>query len=333
MARRHIATAARRALPVGATVGVCDLGTFSCLFLMARVSRHGLVPLEESRHTIDLLAGMAADCWITHTAQSRAMRAVAAFSTLCRGHACARSVVVCTAAIRSAPNRRAVVAALRHSIRHRVIVLSARTEARLTAIGALSGLTRGSRPSTVIDVGGGSTEIINTATNRFVGIPIGAARATDTWGRKLPRNRHERSRHHRKCCEQDIAGIPIDCAGQSTTVVGVGGTITTLAAISMRLKSFDADAIHGRVLTLDEITRRADEFSLMTRQQLAALIPFDPRRARVLTAGTHIWAGVLNALNAPGVRVSVRGLRWGAADQICRGIHLPGLRLDAVQRT
>ncbi|MBI3872174.1 MAG: hypothetical protein HY304_03745 [candidate division Zixibacteria bacterium] len=295
---------------------------------MAEIRGSRLHRLVEEAHAVDLANADPSRRVISRAAIRRAVAVVRRFNQEVRELECGAGVVVCTAAVRHANNRSAVLRALRKPSACRVRVLSARQEGLLTAAGVMTGLPASRRQRLVVDLGGGSTELIDPRTDRVVSIPCGAALATSRWLKGRPRLRDHRTDYYRQ-----RASISMDSVGvRSRTgpgVIGVGGTITTLAAIHAGLREFDSERIDGRTLDADWIGKTADRFARMDRGLLEKLIPYDPRRARVLTAGTFLWEAVLKRLGVTRVRVSVRGLRWGAAQELALRA---GTRLDSSRR-
>ena len=101
-------------------------------------------------------------------------------------------------------------------------------------------------------------------------------------------------------------------------VVGLAGTVTTMAAIAMRLPAYDADVIHGSVMSADEVHRVARLLGGMSRAQRLALSVMHPGRADVIPAGALILDRILAASGAPEVIVSehdiLDGIVWSLAD-------------------
>jgi exopolyphosphatase/guanosine-5'-triphosphate,3'-diphosphate pyrophosphatase len=96
-------------------------------------------------------------------------------------------------------------------------------------------------------------------------------------------------------------------------LVGVAGTITTIAAVAHQIAPYDGARVHGASLTTDEIARTRRELSsksLAERQRIPAL---DPRRADVIVAGVVLVERVLAWAGASSLWVSDRGVRWGLA--------------------
>lgn len=295
-------------------VAAIDLGTFSALLLVAEMRRGRLSAICEERRTVDLTCDHNGR--LSAAAVHRATRVLSQFEALARRHDATVGLVAATAAVRTAVNRAAVVKRLRQATSFPVQVLSARREAALSARGALLGIRGATAQRLVIDLGGGSTEIVDPASGVFRGLKIGAARATDQWIAQAPRNPATRDLYYLGCAERALLTLNPEVFRGASVIVGVGGTLTALAALAAGLRRFDPDAVHGRVLTADWIGATAAAVARLPMARIRELLPFDPSRARVIVAGTYLWAAVLNRLNARRVTVSARGLRWGMAAQL-----------------
>ena len=298
-------------------VAAIDLGTFSAILLVAEVKRGRLTTLLEERRTVDLEYG--ASNALTLPAIRRAADALRRFNRKVKEFEVDRGMIVATAAIRHARNRSQAVEKLKGESSLPFKILSAKREAEYSAKGALIGLPRAAPITLIVDIGGGSSEFIKMPIGTFCGLPIGAAWATKAWSPGAPRGRARRDLHYLTSSEQSVLALDTKRFGDIATVVGLGGTIATLAAIRHRMRSFDIDTVHGTSLSRAWIECLAAEMSAMPKQLIRELVPFDTSRARVLLAGTYLWSAVLNRLNVDRVMVSARGLRWGVA------AHLAGL--------
>jgi len=114
-----------------------------------------------------------------------------------------------------------------------------------------------------------------------------------------------------------LAGAPKHAEG--ATLVGVAGTVTSLAAIELELATYDAARVHGHVMaqdTLFALTDRLLGLELAARRKLSGL---EPRRADVIGVGAEIVRQVLRFTGAPSLTVSDRGVRWGVAQRLLDG--------------
>lgn len=298
-------------------VSVIDLGTFSAILLIAEARRGKLVPIVENRATVDM--SYVRGRTLSAHALERAARAIQKFSQVIAENNVSKSRIVATAALRHATNRESILQKLRAVTRERIQVLSGKQEALFSACGALAGLKRTPSNPLIVDIGGGSTEILKPSAGVFRGLPLGAAWATHQWRAGAPRGYQRRELHFLASAEKAALALDVRALGAFGGVIGVGGTITTLAAIEAGLKRFDVTKVHGRILTSDWIGAIAAQLSASREQRIKQLVPFDPSRSRVLLAGTYLWSAVLNRLNIDRVTVSARGLRWGVA------AHLAGM--------
>lgn len=299
------------------SVSVIDLGTFSAILLIAEKRQGKLVPIVEDRSTVDMsyVRGRS----LSAQTLDRAARVILKFSKVIANCNVEKSQIVATAALRHATNRDTALRQLRSVTRQHIQILSSKQEAMFSARGALAGLKKFPRNPLIIDVGGGSSEFLKPSANVFRGLPIGAAWATDQWKSRSPRDRKRRDLHYLARAEKAALDLDAKALGAFGGTIGVGGTITTLAAIHAGLTRFDVTKVHGRVLTSDWIGAMAVQLSASREQRIKQLVPFDPSRSRVLLAGTYLWSAVLNRLNIDRVTISARGLRWGVA------AHLAGM--------
>jgi exopolyphosphatase/guanosine-5'-triphosphate,3'-diphosphate pyrophosphatase len=297
-------------------IAVCDLGSFSALFLVVEKRHNGLHPLHEEHLTIDLSYRHKTRL-INGAGVSRARRVLRKFSTLVARFACDASAVVTTAAVRDATNREQVLKALNRSSPAGIKVLGPRAEARLAASGALIGLRASHLPSVVVDIGAGSTEV-TWSTGVVQGIPMGAARATEAWIADLPAHAKDHDEYYRMCAARVVRGLSLEGVPKSPRVVAVGGTITSLAALKCQMCRLDVDRIHGMSMSRHWVEKTARFMSRLSQADLRTYLCFDPERARIIVAGTYLWAAILGRLDAKRVTVSARGLRWGVAAKLAR---------------
>jgi exopolyphosphatase / guanosine-5'-triphosphate,3'-diphosphate pyrophosphatase len=200
-------------------------------------------------------------------------------------------------------------------------VVSGAEEARLTFEGALSGLATGGGDVAVFDIGGGSTEVvIGKAAAPFsptfaTSFDVGSVRLTERHVAHDPPTRDE-IEAVRHAAKTTFAGVPPLPAG--TTPVGVAGTMTTLAAISLALVPYDGARVHGHVLSRDELTRVVTDLAAADVATRRAKPGMEPKRADVIVAGGFLALALLDCWGAQSVRISDRGVRWGLAEELSR---------------
>jgi exopolyphosphatase/guanosine-5'-triphosphate,3'-diphosphate pyrophosphatase len=163
----------------------------------------------------------------------------------------------------------------------------------------------------VVDIGGGSTEIIlaQQGTVRFeTSLPLGSVRLTEGFIPGDPPTAPELAAADREIATQLVA-VPFPAA--PVVLCGVAGTVTTLAAMAQNLASYDATKVHGWTLTSVALELQRHRLANATQPQREMMVGLDPRRADVILAGAMILQALLRRSGAPGVLVSDRGIRWG----------------------
>jgi exopolyphosphatase/guanosine-5'-triphosphate,3'-diphosphate pyrophosphatase len=103
----------------------------------------------------------------------------------------------------------------------------------------------------------------------------------------------------------------------SAIPIGIAGTVTTLAAVSMALAAFDGRAVHGHVMRTDEVRRVVGELASVPLEERKRRGGLDPLRADVIVGGGQIVLALLEHWSARELRVSDRGVRWGLAEEMC----------------
>jgi len=165
----------------------------------------------------------------------------------------------------------------------------------------------------VVDIGGGSTEIIvgDATITQKVSLPIGSVRLHERILRTDPPTMHELTAL-RIAVDEALRAAP----RHQGRIVGVAGTVTTLAAMAQKLQTYDPLRVHGLRLTSSDVVRLVDELAgkpLHERRQLPGL---HPKRADVILAGAIILERILERAGHADCVVSDRGIRWGLAAEL-----------------
>lgn len=220
---------------------------------------------------------------------------------------------VATSAARRAMNAQTWFSRLQTRLGLRVRVISGDEEARLTWRGALRELTVPDGPILVVDLGGGSTELVlgdEHSVVQRVSLEIGSVRLTEKYlGAPLHIADPARVAQLRNHVEVEIAKVALDPLPR--TVIGVAGTVTTLAAMALGLRTWDATAVHGAPLTRADLATFIDRLLPLDAPGREALCAVSPERADYLLAGAIVLDRVLSAARRPRLVASDRGLRFG----------------------
>lgn len=189
-------------------------------------------------------------------------------------------------------------------------------EAELTFWGTFK--TDPTGPVVIVDTGGGSTEYIlggPKGIEKRVSLDIGSVRMTEMFVSEHPIPA-EQLRKMTDYIRSKIESVRNDFAvAKGIELVAVAGTPTTLAAIDQK-RPFESELVDGHFLTRERIQSFANEMAAMKIEDRQKLAGMEPKRADVIVAGAQILATSCEALGASGMKVSVRGLRYGLARRL-----------------
>ncbi|MGB3960443.1 MAG: Ppx/GppA phosphatase family protein [bacterium] len=289
-----------------------DIGTNSTRLLVAAVEEGEFIPRERGLVTTRLGADLTRGGRLMEEAQGRTIEAVAGFLERCRALGVERIRMGATSAVREAANGEEFSRRLKAATGLELEVFSGEREAGLSFLGVTGQLPLAAAgPTLVIDIGGGSTELIRGEGREIAAatsLPLGAVKLTESY---LPAWQAPVTPLQFQCLRQKVAEVLAGVeekfftpAGEPLLVVGVGGTVTTLAAIYLGVERYVPELIHGTLLPrerLEEILENLCRLDLDSRKKLPGL---QPERAEIIVAGTAILTTLLQHFNLPEVVVS-----------------------------
>ena len=292
-------------------LAVVDVGSNSLRLLLCE----GIGPDgprgERETTVIGLRRGAAPDGTIAPDALERLDRTLAGYAEAIDRFRPARTVPVATSATRDAPNRDAIAAVVEGRLRAPMRILTGEEEAAASFAGARLAV-EGDGPVMVVDVGGGSTELVRggpAGPNGAVSLQLGAVRQTERHLAHDPPRPEELAalrEEARGLIEPALAQI-----GGPAPVVGVAGTATSLAAID--IGRYDRDRVHRHRLSLETIDRLAERLAAMTVEERRGVHGLDPERAPVIVAGALIVAEAVRAAGSGEAMISETDLLDGVA--------------------
>jgi exopolyphosphatase/guanosine-5'-triphosphate,3'-diphosphate pyrophosphatase len=293
---------------------VIDVGTNSVKVLVADGGRDLLRALETTR----LGEGLAGSGVLSPAAMERTAAAVSGFAARARELGAGTVTVVGTAACRRAQNTAELAARIEQECGLGLTVLTGEQEASLSFTGALRRLPRIAGNTLVVDIGGGSTELTVGVDepHRAASIPVGAVTATESDLTTDP-PRPEDLTNVIGAVQDDLEELGRLHPEMLTAsrVVGIAGTIVTVAAVEIGQAVFDEEALHGFVLTREAAE---DVFRTLATESLADRVrnPGLPReRADIIVAGCCILVGVMRRLQLQEITVSTGSLRDGVIER------------------
>ena len=288
-----------------------DLGTNTCLLLVARWDGSRLIPLAQELRVVRLGAGVDRTGRLSEQAMARAEAVFREYQGVIELHRCRRVRCVATSAFREAVNRDQLHRRLQEATGYDLIQISGREEAELVLRAVQQAFPSLSGGRIIVDVGGGSTEIIFEEDGQLAAVeslPLGSVRLTERWFSHDPPAPGELT-----AADQDIAealaggSLPVS----ADALVGVGGTTTTFVAMDQELDTYDHSRVHGATLTAATLRQILARCTALPCNQRLKLPGLHPGRAEVIIAGGMILQAVMERFGLDKLTVSDQGLRWG----------------------
>ena len=271
-----------------ARLAAVDVGTNSTRLLVADVEG-GRVVAEHAREMVITRLGKGVDRTgrFDPAALDRTLEVLAGYAETCRRLEVTRRRVVATSATRDAADRRAFLDGVRDLLGVDAEVLTGEAEAALTYRGATADL-RGEEPTLVVDIGGGSTELIlgdGAAPRAMVSLDIGCVRLFERHLRGDPPAAAEVAALRADVTAHLDGVTAVFGPAAADRVVGVAGTVTTVAAIALGLDAYDPRRIHRSTIAAADVAATAGKLAAMTVAERAAMPVMARGREDVIAAG------------------------------------------------
>jgi exopolyphosphatase/guanosine-5'-triphosphate,3'-diphosphate pyrophosphatase len=296
-------------------VAVVDIGTNSTRLLIADVD--GGHPQEVEKRSIVTRLGEGVDSTgrLAEAAKERVFEVLGQYAEAIEEHGAERRFAVMTSAVRDAADGEAFAAAVRDRYGLDGRTLSGDEEARLTFLGATAAREGDAGPLLVVDIGGGSTELVvgERGEVRFhVSTQAGVVRHSERHLRSDPPAREEMD-----ALARDVRAIVEDAVPAAArgvgAVVAVAGTATQCAAIDLELEPYDAARVEGHVISAGRLAELRATLAALPLEERREVRGLHPDRAPVIVAGTILLAEVLEAFGLDAFEASERDILWGVA--------------------
>ncbi|MEJ5250622.1 MAG: Ppx/GppA family phosphatase [Chthonomonadetes bacterium] len=292
-------------------LAVFDIGTNSILLTIVEVQGGEIRSLCERSRITRLGEGLNKTGILGEIPQQRSLDALKHLLDEVRDYRADFTIAAGTEVLRRAGNAQVFLQACEQMGLH-VEVISGEREAYLSYLSvAKDPLFAGYTHLTMLDVGGGSTEISrghNGSLTRSHSYPLGAVRLTEALLHTDPPTTDE-IHHLQEEVRAHLRDEPPLQTGEY--LVGVGGTFVNLASLHGQYTDFLPDRVHGAVLTAEQVQALANLLCALPLEERRRLPGIEPERAPVLHTGACIVHAVMQCLGAHQLAVSMRGLRWG----------------------
>jgi exopolyphosphatase/guanosine-5'-triphosphate,3'-diphosphate pyrophosphatase len=298
-------------------VAVLDLGSNSSRLLIADVTEGRVQEIERSTRITRLAQGVDATGRLADEAIERVSNALADYRAAVDRHGAERTIAIATSAVRDAVNGPDFRAMVSERFGFDLRILSGDEEARLSFKGATAERPPGGDPTLMIDIGGGSTELVigvpGDEPTFHVSTQAGAVRQTERHIHSDPPKAKELTALADEVRAIVTGAVSEDLRRATRSGIAVAGTPTSVAAIEQKLDPYDPERVHGYELQRASAERILSELAGMTEDERRQVPGLHPDRAPTICAGIVILVEVLRAFGLDAVETSEADILHGAA--------------------
>ncbi|WP_429886035.1 HD domain-containing protein [Geoalkalibacter halelectricus] len=317
------------AAPHSRRLAAIDIGTNSIRSIVVEARPGGeFQVLDDEKATVRLGEGLTERGEIAPAAWARACEALERMTKIQQGYGVSAVEAVATSAVRRARNGAAFVAAVKQDLGLEIAVISGEEEAELAFLSARSSFEMDNLPYALVDIGGGSAEIITTMgahIEDLFSLELGAVVLTEKF---LPRDPigaedlQSLRKYVRRTLKKHLAGhdTPVQC------LIGSGGTMTTIAAMVMAQRREQFNSLQGYEVLRSEVVHLLAMLARKPLRERRAVSGLAPERADIIVAGMTVVDEIMRRFGANILKVNERGIRHGL---ILRSLEKHGLAPQA----
>jgi exopolyphosphatase / guanosine-5'-triphosphate,3'-diphosphate pyrophosphatase len=304
-------------------VAAIDQGTNSCRLLVLEPAPGGPAELARDMVITRLGAGVDRTGKLDRAAINRTLTVLGRYVRRSRALGAERSRVAATSAVRDAENREDFLEPVRALVGREPEVIDGEREAALSYLGGTHGLDLSLGPFLVIDIGGGSTELVGGRepgrSERALSTQMGSVRLTERFVRSDPPSTEDLRALEAAVDGELAAAETAVAAREARTFVSVAGTATTMQAVALDLPRYDPDLIHRTWLSRSDAEATLRRLAAMTNEERASLPVMVPGRGDVIVAGAMILTRALRRFGFDRTLVSETDILDGLAFELLEG--------------
>jgi exopolyphosphatase/guanosine-5'-triphosphate,3'-diphosphate pyrophosphatase len=305
-------------------VAAIDCGTNSIRLLIADIENGKLKDVVRTMIIVRLGEGVDKTGEFSQGALERTFAAVDEYAKLIELHRPEKLRFVATSASRDVSNRAVFVQGIKDRLGIEPSVISGDEEARLSFLGATADLVNDPNPPAnpylVVDIGGGSTEFVlgTSAPSQALSTNVGCVRMTERHLVSDPPTAEQIAAATKDVdAAIDQAANVVDLES-AKSLIGLAGSVTTVAAIALGLEAYKSEVIHGSRISAAQVHQVATDLLVMPRAQRAKLGPMHPGRVDVIGGGALVLDRIMQKTGISEVVVSERDILDGIARDLTK---------------
>lgn len=294
-----------------------DIGTNAVLLLVGEKSPDGKIKsIYEEAQLTRLGQGLSSSVDLHPDGMQRTLETLKSYAATCAQHQASPIVAVGTSAFRRAGNAHAFLKQVKDETGIDIRIISGTEEAELSFNAARAEF---GDDIIVVDIGGGSTEFIWLTQDGLhtQSLLLGAVMLQEEYGRHDPLDAQDAVEMEAAVLEA-LSAIPHSTISETATkkMIGIAGTVTTLAAMKLKLTHYDHEQVHGHVLSMGDIEGIIGELLPLTLEERKKRPGLEPKRADVIYPGAVILEEAMEHFGKDEVITCHHGIRWGLAYRI-----------------
>jgi exopolyphosphatase / guanosine-5'-triphosphate,3'-diphosphate pyrophosphatase len=302
-------------MPLQATI---DIGTNSVLLLIAKKTGDAWKPLLDTARVTRLGENLSLTGEFCEQAMQRTLDVLKEYKSLCADHQVETITAVGTAAFRQASNAQGFVIYVKNLLQINIAIISGEEEARLSFLSVEKDFIHLGKNIMALDIGGGSTEIVTRMEGHLkaLSLPMGVVTLLEKYLKEDPPTSQE-IQAMRQGTIDPLSGLTKllndnnSLKDKERPLIGLAGTVTTLACVAQKLATWDPAKVQGYSLNLATLKKLETLFLTKHLTDRKKLPGMDPGRADTIVPGVILLQEIMSLLKVDQVIASDRGLRWG----------------------
>ncbi len=227
-----------------------------------------------------------------------------------------------TAPLREASDSLEFVKQVKDILNWEIEILTGQKEAQLVYIAVMNSMYNLSDEILIIDIGGYSTEFIRN-TNKIWSLPLGSVRLTEKFlfsDPPLPQEKAKLIKYTQNILEESLCELS-NWQGK-VKLIGVAGTITTLAAIQQKMEIYQSEKIHNFEFNLHNLEKIIEQLCSLSLDKRKKIIGLNPKRADIIIGGAILLESILKILNTYSIIISDKGVLFGKCYQLIQEYNI-----------
>lgn len=293
-----------------------DIGTNTVLLLIVE-GPDGFHDVLDLSTIVRLGEGLVNSGRLSGPAMSRTLDAMKRYAEIASSHHVEKIFCVGTASLREASNSGEFLEDVKNVLGFDVEIISTEREAYYTYLSVRDDRRVKRTKMVIVDIGGGSTEIISGGEKEFAGyvsMPVGSVKLTDAFITCDPPAMEELERAA-SLVKEELSRTP--CLDDGSRLIGTGGTVTSIASIMMGLEGYDRDRVHGYSIGLTQLEELMTGLASRSSRQRKMMKGMETGREDIILQGALILREIMVHGGFKNCAVSVKGVRYGIIYEKC----------------